>query len=211
MSEADDKQIPACLGDDFIKKVPDINTKRNGRFNEFYEVMRKRLYCNDKCKYFKMCPLQPYSQSEDNQNKDGKYPCLLKQKSPSEQQTYLNLFLNGRYGMANELLIAAFAIRDTLDLSNKRDAREYLEMLIKVNKELYGSAKNVEAPPDMEVKITEVAKAPDIGDRSGGLKKNYSLPVPDKEDDPESLLLDNDYVTAYIHGDDLNDGKEYIE
>ena len=209
MTEAEDKEIPACLGDNFIKKVPDINAKRNGRFNEFYEVMRKRLYCNDKCKYYKMCPLQPYSQSEENRNEKGNYPCLLKTKDPAIQQTFLNLFLNGRYGMANELLTATHAYRESLDLTKKRDAREYLEMLMKANKELYGSAKNVEAPPDMEVKITEVAKAPDIGDRSGGLKKNYSLSVPDEEDDPESMLLDNDFVTAYVHGEDVE--KEYIE
>ena len=181
-SEAERKEIPACLGDNFIEKVPEINAKRNGRFNEFYEIMRKRSYCNDKCKYYKMCPLQPLSQSPENRNEKGNYPCKLKELPSDAQRVYLNLFLNGRYGMANELLNALFQYRGSLDMTKKSQSKEYLEMVMKANKELYGSAKNVEAPPDMEVKITEVAKATPINQIENGktqmqkgLKKEYSI------------------------------------
>ena len=209
-SEAERKEIPSCLGDNFIEKVPELNAKRNGRFNEFYEIMRKRTYCNDKCKYYKMCPLRPHSQSQENRTKDGKYPCLLKKMEPDAQRVYLNLFLNGRYGMANELLNALFQYRGSIDMTKKSQAKEYLEMVMKANKELYGSAKNVEAPPDMEVKITEVAKATPINKIEDGktqiqkgLKKEYALDVPEEEDDPDSLLIDGSYVRAYISGDKL--------
>lgn len=184
------------------KKMSDESTKS---IRELAEVMKKRSFCNKECKYYRDCPLQPISCDPVNEV-NGKFPCQLKSKDVDFQRTFLNLFLEGHAGMASEMLVSILKFKDNIDWDNKTDVRAYLELLMKVNKEVYGSAKQIENNDDIEVNIKEVARATPIYDiknpetKTMTHKKSYEIP---ESTDPESIMTE-DYLVNYITGNKKN-------
>ena len=111
--------------------------------------------------------------------------------------------------MASEMLVSLLKFKDNIDWDSKTDVRSYLEMLMKVNKEVYGSAKQIENNDDIEVNIKEVARATPIyevkNNITGTRSQKTTFALPDS-DDPESILTD-DYLANYIVGSKKNQEK----
>ena len=172
------------------------------------EIMKKREFCNKECKYFDTCPLQPISCDPENED-NGKFKCLLKTKGVDYQRTYLNLFLEGRVGIANELLVSLLKLKESMDCENKNDIKAYLEMVMKVNKEVYGTAKQVEVNDELEVKISEVSKKTpicEIRGKDNKMTKQSEYEIPYSQD--EESLLNDDYMVEYIEGSKRNKKEE---
>ena len=188
-------------------------TKRSS-IQKFREVMTKREWCNKACRYYERCPFQPVSCTEENLVKYRKsdneplYPCLLKSQPEELQRSFINLFMEGRFGLAHEMCMTVFHYKHAIGLEpTKTDVKSYFEILLKLNKSLYGEAKTIEAPEDMEVKITEVGRAPSTDEileqrdeghpLAGAGRKHFSVDY-DKND--EDSLLSGHTMEDYIRG-----------
>lgn len=195
------------------------NPSNRKAIQKFRETMGKREWCNKGCRYYDRCPFQPVSCDPQNlvrvrkSDNESLYPCLLKTQPVELQRSFINLFMEGRYGLAHELCMTAFHYKHSIGSDpTKTDVKSYFELLLKLNKSIYGEAKNIEAPDDMEVKITEVGRAPAIdeilearSDPNALTPRNKAEYTLDYNKEDEDSLLSGHTMEDYVKGRPIGD------
>jgi len=162
-----------------MNEIPEIDPYFKSRLTEATRSIGGRKHCNFECKYYSLCPLQPMGIQTGN--------CELNQFPLTVQRTFINLFLEGREGLIYEMLVDIWKFRMNCNLEgNKTDAKEYLNILMKFHKEVYGAAAKIIAPKDIDIKIQEVGKT--ISNISKPKEIPYDTDILYDNDDEESLF-----------------------
>lgn len=150
--------------------------------DEFRSVVTKRIKCNKGCRYFDICPWRVFSKD------DGQ--CHARDAPITAVRIFINLLVDGQYGVEAEILNATFEyalhVKENPTIKNRR---EYIDTLIKVHKELYGSTDITKAPSKLVVGITESnGYAYKDNDQLSDID---AIPEDDAEDE-ESLFFDGE-------------------
>lgn len=166
--------------------IPELDGFYKNRLGEVDHVLGQRINCNRDCRYYMICPLRPTSAPSGE--------CLLAQMPLSFQQTFIDLFLEGRPGLIHEMIMTLWRFRIAANIDgSKKDAEQYFKLLLKFHREVYGSAKQTESPKDLDVIVREVGLAgagPTRTLKSKDARLNGLRVLEDDiiKDDPESLF-----------------------
>jgi hypothetical protein len=162
------------------RKKKDVKVNRyNSSLTESGIVLKAQTRCNNQCRYYAICPIRAIAEPGGN--------CLLKTLPQSDVQSFVNLFLEKRDGLIHEMLLAMWHYKMSSNVTgSKRDAKEYLNMLITFHREIYGSAKGTEAIKDLEIVVTQVGMEQPPEDK-GRLRKINS-----ESDELDGIVLDAD-------------------
>ena len=87
--------------------------------------------CTTNCPFFSSCPMTIYSPH-----------AVCRDLAIEERKRFFHLFLYGAEGLKNEILSTLYKFSNKISFQEPRDLSNYLELLMKVNKNLF-EGKNV--------------------------------------------------------------------
>lgn len=118
-------------------------------WEKFQSTLATRETCSRDCEYYESCPLMPLSKEK------GVFSCVARGLSISEKRKFMNFFMRGEDGIRHEIMGIMFNLTKLLDMEDLRDVKTYMDMLLRVHRELYSNKKPEEKPmKPMTIKVT---------------------------------------------------------
>jgi hypothetical protein len=147
------------------------------KWSEFIGVLHAVKECSILCPYYKTCAMVPYAPV-----------CMVKEMCDDDLRRYFKLFILGEEGLRSEIMNSLFELGGLVDKTDQKQLSNYVEQLLKVNRQVYGDKKPVRDDlEDFKIEVT-----------SRGFEKKIPTIVLNEEEDPESLLYSPnlDKITA---------------
>lgn len=156
-------------------------TKKKDAYKELNKVLAKRKYCNNKCRYFDSCPFQSLSES-----------CTLAAYSEKVRRRFISLFMSEEEGLVEELRrsIFLYGAYEADTAADGKPLQEYINMLFKLHKSMYGSKDVDEQTPEINVQIRRVEH-----------KDTTEEEILEVEEDEESLLNSDIVNELFMRGE----------
>jgi hypothetical protein len=147
----------------------------DNRWEEFQNMLATRETCSRECDYYDKCPLMPVVKAQ------GVYTCIVKGMSLDEKRKFMNFFVGGQQGLRDEIMLVLYDFTNTLDLKDPKEAKSYIDLLLRVHREFY-SVKKDDNKVNRPLTVT-------ISETEGKRPREKTSPIRDTVDeDPESLL-----------------------
>lgn len=94
--------------------------------NKWLVFSQSRTNCTQSCTFFAICPMTIYAPH-----------AICMDLTLEEKKRFFHLFLYGAEGLKNEILSTLFSFSKGISFSEPDDLKEYLELLLKVHKNVY--------------------------------------------------------------------------